>query len=103
MLSFGSMSLSRELRRAKPKFSFRSFYVSTLLLCAFALVSLVSVQTSRYLNGDRYGITQKRVIAELDGNRLVKRDEEVGHEDKTCERAITNIGLTVPACSFCRG
>ncbi|KFY65367.1 hypothetical protein V497_01414 [Pseudogymnoascus sp. VKM F-4516 (FW-969)] len=61
---------------AKSKFSFRSFYISTLLLCTFALVSLVATQAARYKNGDQYGIVQRRAVAELDTNRLLKRDEE---------------------------
>jgi sodium/potassium/calcium exchanger 6 len=67
---------------AKSKFSFRSFYISTLLLCTFALVSLVATQAARYKNGDQYGVVQRRAVAELDTNRLLKRDEEVSYDDK---------------------
>ncbi|KFY30904.1 hypothetical protein V493_01572 [Pseudogymnoascus sp. VKM F-4281 (FW-2241)] len=70
------MATSRQRRRAESKFSFRAFYISTLLLCAFALVSLVTTQAARYKNGDQYGIVQRRAVAELDTNRLLKRDEE---------------------------
>ncbi|ELR06249.1 hypothetical protein VC83_05008 [Pseudogymnoascus destructans] len=76
MLSLGLMATSTQHRRARSKFSFRSFYISTLLLCAFALVSLVATQVARYKNGDQYGIVQRRAVAELDANRLLKRDEE---------------------------
>ncbi|KFX88909.1 hypothetical protein V490_07349 [Pseudogymnoascus sp. VKM F-3557] len=70
------MATPRHRRMAKSKFSFRSFYISTLLLCTFALVSLVATQAARYKNGDQYGIVQRRAVAELDTNRLLKRDEE---------------------------
>ncbi|KFY38736.1 hypothetical protein V494_04222 [Pseudogymnoascus sp. VKM F-4513 (FW-928)] len=76
MLSPGLMATSIQHRRAKPKFSFRSFYISTLLLCAFALVSLVATQAARYKNGDQYGVLERRAVAELDTNRLLKRDKE---------------------------
>lgn len=76
------MATSREHRRAKSKFSFRSFYISTLLLCALALVGLVTTQAARYKNGDQYGIIQRRAVAELDTSRLHKRDEEVSHNDE---------------------
>ncbi|OBT61594.1 hypothetical protein VE03_08921 [Pseudogymnoascus sp. 23342-1-I1] len=76
MLSPGLMATSRPHQRARSRFSFRSFYISTLLLCAFALVSLVTTQAARYRNGDQYGIVQRRAVAELDINRLHKRDEE---------------------------
>lgn len=81
MLSPGLMATRRH-RNAKSKFSFRAFYISTLLLCALALVSLVTTQAARYKNGDQYGIVQRRAVAELDTSRLLKRDEEVSHNDK---------------------
>ncbi|KFY18314.1 hypothetical protein V491_04791 [Pseudogymnoascus sp. VKM F-3775] len=76
MLSRRLMATPRQPRRAMSKFSFRAFYISTLLLCTFALVSLVTTQTARYKHGNQYGAVQRRAVAELDANRLLKRDEE---------------------------
>ena len=101
MLSPELMATSRQHRRARAKFSFRSFYISTLLLCTFALVSLVTTQVARYKNGDQYGIVQRRAVADLDTNRLLKRDEEVSNGDKLL-RPIANTSFTVPARPFRR-
>ena len=69
------MTTSRALRR-KTKFSFRAFYLSTLIVCALALFTLGKSQYSLYTNGPRHGEMQRRAVAALDPNRLVKRDEE---------------------------
>lgn len=78
MLKSSSMTNSAALpqRRKSKKYSFRAFYISTLLLCALALLSLATTQVSRYRNGDQYGVAQRRALAGLDGKRLHKRDEE---------------------------
>lgn len=84
------MARSAQGRRVKSKYSFRAFYISTLLLCAFALLGLASSQVARYKNGDQYGIVQRRAVAEFDSERLLKTDEEVsGGDEPLGERLLT--------------
>lgn len=70
------MTMSRGLRR-RAKFSFRAFYLSTLIVCALALFTLGKSQYSLYTNGAQHGEMQRRAVAALDPHRLIKRDEEV--------------------------
>lgn len=69
--------------RPRPKYrSFRSFYITVLILSLFAVVSLVADQAARYRQGTQYGLAQKRALEQLDPGRLVKRDIEVTHSQK---------------------
>lgn len=76
-MSNSIMNKSHALGRSRTKFSFRAFYISTIILCALALFSLGTTQYSRYTNGEQHGVLQRRAVAALDLHRLVKRDEEV--------------------------
>lgn len=62
--------------RAKSKF-FRTFYITIFLISAFAAFAIVADRGARYFQGGRYGVTQRRALAELDVTRLLKRAEEV--------------------------
>jgi hypothetical protein len=62
--------------RAKSKF-FRTFYITIFLISAFAAFSIVADRGARYFQGDQYGVTQRRALAELDVTRLLKGYEEV--------------------------
>jgi hypothetical protein len=62
--------------RAKSKY-FRTFYITIILVSAYAAFSIVADRSARYFQGDSYGATQRRALAELDVDRLLKRDVEV--------------------------
>lgn len=68
---------SNAVRARRSKYSFRAFYITVLLIASFAVISLVADQSARYRYGVQYGVAQKRALANLDGTRFVKRDEEV--------------------------
>jgi sodium/potassium/calcium exchanger 6 len=63
-------------RRKRPRFSFRAFYISTLLLCALALLSLTASEVVRYQRGAQYGVRERQLVAQLDSNRAHKTDQE---------------------------
>jgi sodium/potassium/calcium exchanger 6 len=71
-------SVSNSVRgpRAKSKF-FRTFYITIFLISAYAAFSIVADRSARYFQGHRYGVAERRALAELDITRLLKRDEEV--------------------------
>jgi sodium/potassium/calcium exchanger 6 len=62
-------------RTVHRRYSFRAFYLTVALISAFAVLSLVTDQFSRYRHGAQYGVAQKRALADV--TRLFKRDEEV--------------------------
>jgi solute carrier family 24 (sodium/potassium/calcium exchanger), member 6 len=64
-------------RRAKAKY-FATFYVTICLISAFAVLSLVTSLNTRYIQGQQYGVAQRRAIAELDVSWLARKDREVG-------------------------
>ncbi|KAH6671209.1 Sodium/calcium exchanger protein-domain-containing protein [Halenospora varia] len=71
----------------RPKFSFRAFYITVLLISAFAVFSLLADQTARFQLGSQYGVVQKRAIEDANVRRLFKRDEEcrlVHHAEDKC-------------------
>jgi hypothetical protein len=67
--------------RAKSKF-FRTFYITIFLISAFAAFSIVADRSTRYFQGDQYGVTQNRALAEVDVIRLLKRHEEVCEDSR---------------------
>lgn len=62
-------------RTSHRRYSFRAFYVTIVLISAFAVLSLVTDQLTRYRHGAQYGVAQKRALADV--TRLQKKDEEV--------------------------
>lgn len=64
-------------RRAKAKY-FTTFYVTICLISAFAVLSLVTSLSARYIHGERHGVAQRRAVAELDVLQIARRDQEVG-------------------------
>lgn len=64
-------------RKKRDKYSFRAFYISTLVLCTFALVSLARNQYNAYSHGGENSLLARRAIEELDPGRVVKTDQEV--------------------------
>ncbi|CAG8972401.1 hypothetical protein HYALB_00007155 [Hymenoscyphus albidus] len=69
-------AVATRARRPRSKLSFRAFYVTVLLISAFAVISLVAEQTARHRHGSEYGAAQRRALASLDSGRLYRRDEE---------------------------
>jgi len=64
-------------RVSRPQYrSFRSFYITILILSALAIITLLADQVGRYHQGAQYGAAQLRALERLDATRLVKRDEE---------------------------
>jgi hypothetical protein len=75
-----SNAMTQEFRARRPRLSFRSFYISVLIVSVLAVASLVADQAARYRYGTQYGVVQRQQIAALDPSRLFKRDEEVSCE-----------------------
>ncbi|KAI6712160.1 hypothetical protein JHW43_005291 [Diplocarpon mali] len=87
MRKSSSQTVLNSKLRSPRKFRFRAFYTTVLCLSLLAVLSLVADQSARYRYGMHYGATQRRALAELDVNRLVKRDQEcrlVRHAEDKC-------------------
>ncbi|APA06553.1 hypothetical protein sscle_02g013230 [Sclerotinia sclerotiorum 1980 UF-70] len=77
----------------RSKYSFRAFYLTTLIISSLAVISLVADQSAKYRHGSQYGVAQKRALDALDSGRLVKRDEEcrlVHHAEDKCGFILDN-------------
>jgi hypothetical protein len=72
-----SIANAAPTRQKRPKLSFRAFYITVLLISAFALITFVADQGARYTRGAQYGAAQRRALEHRDITRLLKRDEEV--------------------------
>ncbi|KAF4635460.1 hypothetical protein G7Y89_g2637 [Cudoniella acicularis] len=59
----------------KPRLSFRAFYITVLLISAFAAISFLADQTAKYTHGQN-GAALRRTVEGQDVRQLFKRDEE---------------------------
>ncbi|QSZ35430.1 hypothetical protein DSL72_008300 [Monilinia vaccinii-corymbosi] len=77
----------------RPKYNFRAFYLTVLIISFLAVISLVADQSAKYRHGSQYGVAQRRALDALDSGRSVKRDEEcrlVHHAEDKCQFILAN-------------